>query len=61
MEGQRVGRNAQRRRDLSRRPPLRARLHQQSEHVEPIVLRERPERRDRIRLFHISMDIETFA
>ena len=46
MKGERVWREVQGRCDRARRHALRPRLHEQPEHVEPIVLSESGERRD---------------
>jgi len=58
MKGECVGRELQRARDLARRQALRPGLHQQAEHVEPIILRECGKGRDSVFCFHISTNIE---
>src|SRR5688572_22617259 len=54
VEGKRVRGQRERRRDLARGHALRAGLDEEPEHVEPVVLRERAERRDGLALFHNS-------
>jgi hypothetical protein len=58
MKGQRVRRELERFGHGAGWHPLQAGLHQQPEHIEPIVLSERGQGRDGIRLFHISTIIE---
>jgi hypothetical protein len=58
MEGKRVGRQAERSRDLAGRHAFGTRPHQQPERIEAILLRQRGQARQSLGLFHISMDIE---
>jgi hypothetical protein len=58
MKGQRVRCEIERGCDRAGRHPLGSGLHQQAEHVEPIVLSERGQGCDDVWLFHISMIIE---
>ena len=61
MKGERIGRELENAGDLACGHSLPPGLHQQPEYVEAIILRQRGKRRDRIRLFHISTNIELSA
>ncbi len=61
MKRERVRREAEFLRDAAGRHAVRPRLDQQAEHVEPIVLGQRSQSRHRVRLFHISTNIEISA
>src|SRR5277367_2663128 len=55
LRGSRVGRGIRTARDLTRRKPLRSRLHEQAKHVDAGVLRERGKSFDGVYRFHISL------
>jgi len=59
MKSERVGSQVQFRRDLTGRQAFRAGLDQKAVGIKPVFLRECGQGRQDIRLFHISMDIET--
>jgi hypothetical protein len=54
MKGQRVGGEPKSARHLAGREAVRAGLHQQPEHVEPIVLGEGGQRRDSLLFFIVQ-------
>ena len=62
MESQGIGREIESVCDRARWHALRSSLHKQPEYIEAIVLRERRQGGNSIRLFHISIVVEiTFA
>jgi len=58
MKCKHTGRELKSAGNLAGRHSVRAGLHQQAEHVETIILRERGESCDSISLFHIPTNIE---
>jgi hypothetical protein len=61
VEGERIRSQLERLRNGTCRHPLGSSLDKQAEHVEPVVLGESGQRRDCIRLFHNSTNMEMMA